>query len=115
MKDAGMLFEEKSDVAGYLGVLIDRSANNDNITLRQEGLTQIIIEPLHFDDNTSSDETPVDSYLQLDVDGEPPKELYNYATIDGMLGYLQSYSCTDINFAVSQVFVINFTLNALMN
>ena len=49
MKDAGMLFEEESDVAGYLGVLIDQSANNDTITLRQEGLAQRIVETLHLD------------------------------------------------------------------
>ena len=72
MKDAGMLFEEESDVAGYLGVLIDRSANNDTITFRQEGLTQRIVEALHLDDNTSSVETPADSYLLLDKDDEPP-------------------------------------------
>ena len=29
-----MLFEEESDVAGYLGVLIDRDIDNDTITLR---------------------------------------------------------------------------------
>ena len=31
MKDAGMLFEEESDVAGYVVVLIDPSASNDTI------------------------------------------------------------------------------------
>jgi hypothetical protein len=34
MKDLGMLFEEESDVAGYLGVLIDQDPDNDTITLR---------------------------------------------------------------------------------
>ena len=103
MKDAGMLFEEESDVAGYLGVLIDRDLNNDTITLRQSGLAQRIVEVLHLDDDTSSVETPANSYLPLDEDGEPIQGLYKYAFIVGMLGYLQGHSRADITFAVSQV------------
>ena len=103
MIDSGMLFEEESDVAGYLGVLIDRSADNETITLRQEGLAQRIVEALHLDDNTSPVETQADSYLPLDEDGEPPLELYNYESVVGMLGYLQGHSRADITFAVSQV------------
>ena len=53
-----MLFEEESDVAGYLGVLLDRDTDYDTITLRQPGLAQIIVETLHLDDNISLVETP---------------------------------------------------------
>ena len=72
MNDAGMIFEEESDVAGYLVVLIDRDTDNDTITLRQLGLAQRIVEALHLDDDTSPVETPANSYLPLDEDGEPP-------------------------------------------
>ena len=108
MKDAGILFEEESDVDGYLGVLIDRNTDNDTTTLRQSGLVQRIVEALHLDDDTSSVETPADSYLHLDEDGEPPQELYNYTSVVGMLGYLQGHSCANITFAVSQIFCYTF-------
>ena len=73
MKDTGMLFEEESDTAGYLGLLIDRNADNDTITLRQSGLAQRVVEALYLDDDTSSVETPANPYLPLDKDGEPPQ------------------------------------------
>jgi hypothetical protein len=40
MKQIGMLFKEESDVAGYLGVLLDRDPENNTITLKQSGLAQ---------------------------------------------------------------------------
>ena len=92
-------------------MLIDQSANNDTITLRQEGLTQRIVEALHLDENTSFVETPAESYLLLDKDGEPPQELYNYSSVVGMLGYLQGHSRVDITFAVSEVSFYTFFLN----
>ena len=98
-----MLFEEESDVAGYLGVLLDRDDSNNTITLRQSGLAQRIVEALHLDDDTSSVETPAVSYLPLDEDGEDAHKLYNYASVVGMCGYLQGHSREDITFAVSQV------------
>jgi hypothetical protein len=103
MKDLGMLFEEESDVAGYLGVLIDRDPDNDTITLRQSGLAQRIVEALHLDDDTPSIKTPADAFLPQDKDGERGHELYNYASVAGMLQYLQGHSRPDISFAVSQV------------
>ena len=57
MKNAAMLVEKESDVAGYLGVLIDRDTDNDTITLRQSGLAQRTVEALHLDDDTSPVET----------------------------------------------------------
>jgi hypothetical protein len=103
MKGLGMLFNEESDVAGYLGVLLDRDPDNNTITLRQSGLSQRIVEALHLDDETSSVRTPADSYLPIDEEGEPAHELYNYASVAGMLQYLQGHSRPDISFAVSQI------------
>ena len=102
MKEIGLLFEEESDVAGYLGVLIDRDPDNDTITLRQSGLAQRIVEALHLDDDTTSVRTPADSFLPLDEDGELAHELYNYASVNGMIQYLQGHSRPDITFASSQ-------------
>ena len=83
-----MLFEEESDVAGYLGVLIDQNADNNTNTIRQLGLAKRIVEALHLDNDTSAVETPADSYHSLDEDGEPLQELYKYAFVVGMLGHL---------------------------
>ena len=58
-------------------MLLDRDTDNDTIILRQSGLAQRIIEALHLDDDTSPVETPADSYLPLDKDGELPQRLYN--------------------------------------
>ena len=108
MKDTGMLFEEESDVAGYLSVLIDRDTDNDTITLRQSGLAQKIVEALYLDDDTSPVETPANPYISLDEDGEPTQGLYNYASAVGMLGYLQGHLRADISFTVSQVSCYTF-------
>ena len=40
MKEVGMLFDKKINVAGYLCVLLDRDTDNDTITLRHSRLTQ---------------------------------------------------------------------------
>jgi hypothetical protein len=103
MKALGMLFNEESDVAGYLGVLLDRDPINDTITLRQSGLSQRIVEALHLDDDTPTAKTPADAYLPIDEDGERAHELYNFASVAGMLQYLQGHSRPDISFAVSQI------------
>ena len=103
MKALGMLFNEESDVAGYLGVLLDRDPVNDTITLRQSGLSQRIVEALHLDDDTPTARTPADAYLPIDEEGERAHELYNYASVAGMCQYLQGHSRPDISFAVSQI------------
>jgi hypothetical protein len=103
MKALGMLFNEESNVAGYLGVLLDRDPVNDTITLRQSGLSQQIVEALHLDNDIPSLRTPTDSYLPIDDDGECAHELYNYASIAGMIQYLQGHSRPDISFVVSQI------------
>ena len=56
-------------------MIIYQNADNDTITLRQSGLAQRVVEALHLDYDTSCVETPTNSYLPLDEDGEPPHEL----------------------------------------
>ena len=109
-----MLFEKESDGAGYLGVSLCWDTDNDTITLRQPGLAQRIVEPLHLDDNTPPVEYLVDSNLPLE-DRKLPQGLYNYTFVVDMLGYLQGYFCADIIFAISQVFVISLVQSVLKN
>ena len=103
MKLAGMLFNVESDVAGYLGVLIDRRQDG-TIVMRQEGLAKKIIEALFLNTGSATPvKTPATKFLAIDKEGEPALGLYNYASVVGMLNYLQGHSRIDIGFAVSQV------------
>jgi hypothetical protein len=103
MEQEKMLFNVESDVAGYLGVLIDRDTDG-TITMRQSGLARRIIEALHLEDAAcTSTETPCTAYLPIDEEGTRATGLYNYASVVGMLSYLQGHSRIDISLAVSQV------------
>jgi hypothetical protein len=103
MEDEKMLFNVESDVAGYLGVLIDRHTDG-TIIMCQSGLANHIIEALHLDDaSCASTDTPCTAFLPIDEAGTPATGLYNYASIVGMLSYLQGHSRIDISLAVSQV------------
>ena len=102
MKRKKMIFEVEDDVAGYLGVHIDRDTENGTITLTQKGLTDRIIEALHLDDDTPSVKTPSTEFLAIDEIGEGPLELFDYASVNGMLQYLQGHTRPDISFSVSQ-------------
>ena len=105
MEREDMLFQVESDVAGYLGVLIDRRPDG-SIIMRQEGLAKRIVEALFLDNSNKGSttvRTPATAYLPIDDEGELAQGLYNYASVVGMLNYLQGHSRIDITFAVSQV------------
>ena len=74
--------------------------------MKQEGLTEHMVKAI-FLDNTSTRativHTPATVYLPFDEEGESVQGLYNYASIVGMLNYLQGCSRIDITFAVFQV------------
>jgi hypothetical protein len=93
-----MELEEEDDVAGFLGVLIKKS-NDGTITLTQQGLIDRIIQSLGLE-NTPIKLTPAEyGCLGSDKNGHGT---YNYASVVGMLQYLQLHSRPDITFAVSQ-------------
>jgi len=97
--DQGMKLTEENDVAGFLGVHIQRE--DDKVTLTQAGLAQRIVTALGCDDLPAVD-TPATDVLGKDEDGEPPTCTFNYASVIGMLWYLYGHSRPDIGFAVSQ-------------
>ena len=100
-ESGGIELEREESVAGFLGVHIERDERNGTIKLTQTGLTKRIIEALN---TTKTKQTPaVSEPLAIDADGDPPDGLYNYASVVGMLLYLQGHSRPDITFAVSQV------------
>ncbi len=102
LRNQGMDLEVEDSVAGFLGVHIDHTKTTATIKLTQKGLTQRIIKALNVG-SLESKETPAEfGALPADLDGDPPQGRYSYASVIGMLQYLQAHSRPDITFAVSQ-------------
>ena len=101
LRKAGMKLEVEDDMAGFLGVQITPDEQNGTVTLTQVGLAKRIVEALNLG-NRPTKETPADSVLVADVDGEPAKGTYSYASVIGMMWYYYGHSRPDIGFAVSQ-------------
>jgi hypothetical protein len=102
LQDEGMDLETEEDVAGFLGVHIERNDANGTVKLTQKGLIKRVIETLEID-HLHGKETPAAAEpLVLDEDGEPPDGTYSYPSVVGMLQYLQAHSRPDITYAVSQ-------------
>jgi len=71
------------------------------IKMTQKGLTGRIIDALGVRDKPTKD-TPARFTLPMDPDGDPADGNFNYASVVGMLQYLQAHSRPDITMAVSQ-------------
>jgi hypothetical protein len=98
LKNLGMDLEEEDSVAGFLG----HSGNSPTIELLQTGLIQRIVDALQIS-HLPPKRTPAKvGVLSSDPEGDPPNCTFNYASVIGMMGYLQSNSRPDITFAVSQ-------------
>jgi hypothetical protein len=97
-----MDLEKEEDVAGFLGVHIERDDTKGTIKLTQKGLIKRIIETLEIDHLHGKDTPAAAEPLVMDADGEPPDGTYSYPSVVGMLQYLQAHSRPDITYAVSQ-------------
>lgn len=96
-------FREEEDVAGYLGVHIDRK-DDGTIHLTQKGLTERIVSALHLDDSSiEPTPTPCTGYLAINEHGESAHETFSYPSVVGQLNYLSGHSRCDITMATSQV------------
>ena len=102
LKDKEMDLEAEDSVAGFLGVHIEHNEKDGTIKLTQEGLSKRIIEALDIGHLPPKYTPAVPEALVIDKEGEPPNGTYNYASVIGMLQYLQGHSRPDITFAVSQ-------------
>ena len=94
-----MDLKKEDDVAGFLGVHIDQSGSE--VRLTQKGLTARIIDALGVRGRRVC-HTPASQPLPIDKDGDPPNGNYSYASVIGMMQYLQAHSRPDITIAVSQ-------------
>jgi len=100
--NADMELEVEGSVAGFLGVHIECDDTDGSIKLTQKGLIKRIVDTLKFN-HLHRKETPASATpLVMDKDGDPPDGTYNYASVVGMLQYLQAHSRPDITYAVSQ-------------
>ena len=91
--------EEEDNVAGFLGVHIERK--DGHIKLTQKGLTKRIIEALHAEDLPIK-ATPANEVLGKDTDGDPPVGAFSTPSVIGMIWCLHLHSRPDIGFAISQ-------------
>jgi hypothetical protein len=101
IRSVGMDLHVESDVAGFLGVMIDRS-DSTRVTMTQTGLITRIIDALNLN-GANTKETPAEfGVLIADKEGDECDEGFNYASVVGMLMYLCSNTRPDITFAVHQ-------------
>jgi Reverse transcriptase (RNA-dependent DNA polymerase) len=102
LRDSEMELEVEDSVAGFLGVHIERDAGDGSIHLTQKGLAKRVVDALNVG-HLPRKLTPASSVpLVKDEDGEPPNGAFNFASVVGMLQYLQGHSRPDITYAVSQ-------------
>jgi len=102
LEEQEMDLETEDDVAGFLGVHIERNEAKGTIKLTQKGLTKRIIEMLDIDHLYGKDTPAAAEPLVIDEDGDPPDGTYSYPSVVGMMQYLQAHSRPDITYAVSQ-------------
>jgi Reverse transcriptase (RNA-dependent DNA polymerase) len=100
-QEAEMELQVENDVAGFLGVNIDRSVEGC-IILKQEGLIDRIVQALNLQGCTPKKTPAALGALPKDENGAPCNETFNYASVVGMLMYLAGHLRPDISFAVHQ-------------
>eukprot|EP00733_Pompholyxophrys_punicea_P000481 Pompholyxophrys_punicea_v1_NODE_136_length_3267_cov_3.636364.p1 type:complete len:383 gc:universal NODE_136_length_3267_cov_3.636364:1948-800(-) len=95
------LLTEEDDVAGFLGILMERR-DDGSIELRQTGLINRIIAATNLQDASAKPTPATPTPLGKDSEGAPCEESWKYSSIVGMLMYLASNARPDIAFAVHQ-------------
>jgi hypothetical protein len=101
LEEAGLQLEAEDDVAGFLGVLIERP-NDGTILMTQPGITQRIAKALKIDKLPPKRAPAKHGALGKDEDDEEAHGEYSYPSVIGMLGYLQGHGRIDTTFATSQ-------------
>jgi hypothetical protein len=97
-----MELEVEDSVADFLGVHIERNNIDNTIKLTQQSLAKRIVDALNLRNRAQKLTPDISLPLVKENDGDPPNGAYNYASVIGMLQYLQGHSRPDITFAVSQ-------------
>ena len=98
-----MDLEQEHEVAGFLGVNLEKDEVTDHLEMRQDGLVDRVIESIGLDNGmakvkyTPADGTP----LVKDEDGEPASGQFSYSSVVGMLLYLSGHTRPEITYAVN--------------
>ena len=102
LREEDLELEEEDDVAGFLGVNVERDSQSGEIRMTQAGLINRIIEALDCD-SLPGKKTPAEyGALGTDKNGDPPQESFSYSSVIGMLQYLHTHTRPDLTLAVSQ-------------
>jgi hypothetical protein len=101
LEASGLSMEAEDDVAGFLGVLIERRGDGTIFTT-QPGFTQRIVKALKIDRLPPKRTPAKNGALGKDEDGEAAHVEYSYPSAISMLGYLKGHSMSDTTFATSQ-------------
>jgi hypothetical protein len=102
LKESGMDLEVEGEVAGFLGVHIQKDAKEGTISLTQTGLIKRIIEAAGAT-HLPTKYIPAEWVpLVKDEAGDGVNGTFNYSSVIGMLQYLQNHTRPDITYAVSQ-------------
>ena len=92
---------DEGEVGDFLGIRIEKGANN-TFTLSQSGLIQKVIKEANME-NSNTAVTPCSTTpLNIDTEGDPFSEEWDYATVIGMLMFLSTNSRPDIAYSVHQ-------------
>ena len=97
-----ILLEHEEDLAGFLGINIERNKENNKTISAQRWLTSQILQSMHMVEcnikYTPADKDPLHKYLQ----GEPCFEDWDYRSIVEMMLYLAGNTRPDIVYTVHQ-------------
>ena len=98
------VFTDEGTMERYLGVEIQKLADNSGFSLTQPFLIERILQAAEIDLRMTKDRPVpvVGPLLCRDEEGPDRKHDWNYRTLTGMLGYLQLTSRPDISMAVHQ-------------
>ena len=101
LRELNLDLNVEDDVAGFLGVLI-KKLDGERIVPTQTGLIKRILEAVGIERGNSKSMPAESEALPADKLGNVTELTLNYASIIGMLQYLQVHTRPDISFAVSQ-------------
>jgi hypothetical protein len=92
LREENLDLEEEDDVAGFLGVKVDRDSKSGEIKMTQVGLIDRIIAALDCL-QLPGKKTPAEyGALGTDKEGDPPQEAFSYPSVIGMLQYLHTHT-----------------------
>ncbi|MDA3833359.1 MAG: reverse transcriptase domain-containing protein [Spirochaetales bacterium] len=96
----GYILTDEGPLSAYLGIQVERLSGN-RISMKQPAFIDRIIEQCHLKDQRMHD-TPADTILNRDSEGQPRKNEFHYRSIIGQLNYLAATTRPEIQFAVHQ-------------